>query len=134
MTEKYTLEEAKDALRRIYSDDIAAPAQERLLMEFEAELTTPKFAPGQIIAHMIFGVDCPEYEYVLFNKDAHQSPPDRPLNQTEVGPDWVPRAEFDKLREDIRYFYSMWSRQMMASDEAFEGIFEALDAIPEELK
>jgi hypothetical protein len=74
-----------------------------------AELTTPQFAEGQVVNTGGDG----NWSYVRYESDKMDvTGLERPLNPQEVGPDWipsdyiaenwVPRAEFEKLRDAVQ--------------------------------
>lgn len=133
MTEKYTLEEVLTAYESVHGKRFD-------LEPLAKELTTPKFAEGQVVTGRDYAPK--EGDYVRYDSNQTWGIPMRSLNQTEVGvKNWVPRAEFDKLREAYTGTLCLIGNQVWksAEDQAFinsicEDGSATLDAIPEDLK
>ncbi len=100
-----------------------------------AELTPkPKFTVGQVVYCMDLEDDQPTGFYAPESQLTDIGVRDaRPLNQAEVSDSWVPRAEFERLRDgaerarkkavDSKFMYNPYSDLKLL-----------LDSLPEELK
>lgn len=139
MTEEtFTLKEIEDAVLCV-ADSIPHIKQVTFTKMVTDKLTTPKFAEGQV-------VKAKTADAIAVYKTKVNSPVKweryRPLDQNEVGvKNWVPRAEFDKLREAYTGTLCLIGNRVWksAEDQAFinsicEDGSATLDAIPEDLK
>ena len=105
---KYTEEEIAEAFMNIrkrdfFSEDMAGylnAFQKQLLAKLRNE---PKFAEGQVVFAKYLEDDVPTGDYVRVEKvDMDKSHGNaRPLNQAEVGPDWVPKDAVMELRDIV---------------------------------
>ena len=146
---KFTLKEFERAVNKTKKEGLGSLAIISM-EEVSAELTTPEpeFADGQVVATNYGDGGIPRYNQIIGiennkNKDVNLSDDRyggfyehsrdlRPLDQQEVGPGWVPRAEFEKLRDQLDYIRELPDIYSVAAITA--GVQRALDAIPENLK
>ncbi len=107
--------------------------------EFRELTPKPKFSEGQILAWNDWPeAEPPDFQPSLMIYNHGTCAGYRPLNQTEAGPDWVPRAEFDKLLSNVLTN----SARSYISDSHAEATINVvrgdaqrlLDSLPEDLK
>ena len=112
------------------------------LNDLITEITKPAqvFSEGQVVFLPEMEDDQPTGQFLVVYYPDHDSWDGcRPLNQTEVGPDWVPLSEFEKLRDALisilrgdNGHVPYNSAEMVAMHE--EAATQALDALPDRLK